>query len=336
MVDNDKIANVAESYNVDESEVEEVYEEKLEQSQEDAGDSVPEKSIRMQAFALTKSEFRSDEATGGNGGGGSGDSKEVNIISLGYNDMGKHEWSSGETYVYGYGIAKPGDEDPHPAVFLLQQADVGDLDAMMDKFGSPLNSLQAEFSVSTSSSIDEERYVLNTVEDTDVAETDSPMSFEERREWVADFLPDVPLTELADNLTATNSDGFTEDFGVDFRRFRGSIVEATIDGDGQWGVYTVQDDSFVDEAELDEEITGEQGYPGVSIWSNPDMMEYGEHSIVDFVGTIERGENGQITMSASTIIPIMSNDIDLNEATLNSSSGSGGSSSNTEAREQSI
>lgn len=329
----DKISAVADTYGVEQSEVKEIFEEKLAAQKESTEDDVDDSTLEMGALVRTKGELREDDATSGSSSSGSGESKEVSIVSLGYNDMGKHTWGNDETYLYGYGVAKPDEEDAHPGVFLLQEANVGDLDAVMDKF-SALNSLSGEFTVS-SRDIGDGRYVFNTTPDTDVREKDANMSFEERRDWVAnEHLPDVGLDSLADSLSNTNSDGYTTDFGVDMKRFRGSIVDATIDSDGQWGVYTVQDDTVVDLSELDDDIQGQARKPGVSIWCNPERMDYGEHSIVDFYGTIERGDNGQITMSASSVVPILSNEIDLAEATLNN--GSGGSSSDTEAREQSI
>lgn len=303
----DRLEQFVEGREIEYEEAEEMYEEELEDVQERATDAIGEEQIQNMAFTQFRGKFNKSQSV-------ERDTEEIDIISLGHS--GIQQWKSGDTLL-AYGIVNRGSEPANKAVFIIDGEDVN-LEEVKNKF-TPMNALEGNFSVNTSDMVSD-LYVCNSASDTEVLESDMDMDREERHQWVNDnhIVGDVELANITDHISMTNDQGYTADWGGDLRRLQGTVIDWFIPDDFSFGVMTVQDSSIVDPLEeLDEEVIGDDAdnsrNPGLTMWCDPSHMDYGEFSVCDFYGTIQRDDNGQITFNCVGIVPIMPNPIDLSQ-----------------------
>lgn len=299
------------------AEAKDIYEEKLEEIREDkTSDAVPEDSFPKFALQRVKSEFsRTDYST-------EGETQSVKVVSVGVG--GRREWSDGDVYIT-YGVAQPEDEPAHFTPFIFDEDHVN-FDEVRQKF-RPMSTLEANVSLAPNKDISD-TYIANSTSSTEVEETDSSMSLEERRQWVNEnHVTDlVKLDSIKDSLSLTGDHSFAANVGADVKRMQASIVDYFVSDDGETGAYVLQDDSIIDPRDLDQEtITADKRSPGLTAWMNDTtMMDYGEDSICDFYGTISAMDSGQIVMNVFGVVPIMANDIDIDPASMTADSSTGG------------
>lgn len=302
-----------------------IYEDKLAEVEERTPDTMGEEQVRSIAVSQVGADVTKDQSVGRSG-------NNVKIVSLGYRgfiQMG----DDNEDVLVTYGVVDPEDQPRQVGVILNEESTGADLYGIQEAF-EPLNVLEAEYSVDVANNL-QDTYVLHATANTEPEVLDSDMSVEERRSWIADkFLDDrATLAEVGQYISKGGRDGYPDLFGADLQRIQGTVVDWHITDDGETGVYTLQDDSIVDPNDYGNEITGgdDNGRtPGLTAWTDPSLMEYGENSVCDFYGAVSVMNDGQVVMNVVGIAPIMANDLEYDGG------GSSGSSTSDDAEERTI
>jgi hypothetical protein len=131
-------------------------------------------------------------------------------------------------------------------------------------------------------------------------------------------VPEVNIATIADNLSAESrgEDGNMYVVGSDLRRIEADVYDAYKNPDEGYGMYTVGDDTVFDEADFAEsdvfnpDESNENATPGMTCFCDPNQMEYGSESVIEFYGTLTTNENGEVTMNVDGMIPILPTDFD--------------------------
>lgn len=308
-------------------EIEERVEQELDELTGQKESDVEREDLRVYAVSIVKNDIKN--ITGGSGFGG-GETEQLSILTLGYQRKeGDYFVTEGDA-ILGLGVVNPPDDPAGIATFVLDSDHGIDREHVADAF-YPLNTVRGHAAISRVGTRDgvptvkkggNPTYVVNSttkskfnVVDPEEAPDDDPISDlpssrDAKREMLHEhFLPDserVNLQNYAEHVTATNDNGFEAGFGVDIKRFRGTIVDVFDNGDG-FGVMTVTDDTIYDKEDIDEELVSDRmRTPGLQIWGMPpELLEYGENSVVDIYGWIgQEDDTGQYRLNASGIIPI--------------------------------
>jgi len=300
----------------------EVYHNKLELAKERAGEGVGEETLAPAAIQMVRGELVKGSRTGG-------PVEEVNILSIG--QSGVQSWNDGDggkkDVLIAYGVVNPEDDPAGLGVFICDSADGVDVYNWKDKFGT-LDTLTGYFQVDESDELSNV-YVLRTSDDARVeVDEDDDMSMADKRDYLHNFVDDkAEIATIANSLSVTNSDGYAAEFGADVKRMVVTVVDWYA-GDG-FNTYTVLDDSVVDAAELGDDVVSDRGRtPGMTIWCPDEFFKYGNDSQLEIYGTITRGDDGQISMNACGVFPLIP--FDQDEQT------SGDSTTESNVSEQSI
>ena len=309
-----------------EASVDDVYpqfQEKLEVVEQKVMEDAEDRQKVDYAVAMLQSDdIRADRT------GTSGEQMPLDILSIGHRGVWEDHPATDTDTVTAHGIIHGHldgpDEDPRasPAVIMLERPEVDLLEAQ-SKF-SPLNELHGTFEVEEAWDLKGFHRVYST-EDTTLEERDIPdlpSGRDDKNEMLRQMFPDVELSSLAEDgegLSAFDPDsGFTHDWGADIKRFTGTIVDYYVKDDRSWGAYTVMDDSVLPEdIDANDMIVGDsQQTPGLTVHCEPDYhMQYGNNSIVDVYGVVEKeSDTGQITIRAAGIVPIVPMEMDDGDA----------------------
>lgn len=264
---------VADEDNVTLEDVEEWYENKL----EEYGD---EKLARI----TVQSEFNSWVNAGADG--------EVKMITIGAQD---DPFNNGEMFI-GYALCIPEDSPVRLGAVMFDRNDL-DPSPYMGYFYEPYTPIKGEFDIRDAQKpVGSNAYTLNAVTSTTVEEFDAEKDLDERKEMVHDFVPEAKIASIGESLSLTNDRGFAAGFGVDLRVITDAYVhEARVGDNGARLV--LQDDSFVDARDLGKNVRGEDGDAGLNAFIDPELVDFDEGSILNVYGSITPNQDGKVTMS---------------------------------------
>lgn len=240
------------------------------------------------------------------------DSEQTKIVTLGsrgFIQMGDDD----EDVLVTYGAVDPADDSkPRQLGVILNEESTGaDLYEIEGTF-EPFNTIEAEYDVDQANDMNN-TYVLHATSDTEPEVLDTDMSEEDTRQYVNNnfFEDQASLAEIGSHISQGGRDGWPDLFGADLKRITGTVVDWFVSEDGETGGYVVQDDSIIDPNDYPDEVVGDKRVPGITCWTDPEIMEYGESSVCDFYGSISTMDDGQVTMNVIGIAPIMANDIEF-------------------------
>lgn len=294
----------------------------VQEAVEDELEGIPEnfEEQRRWNFALkrAKQSYVAEDSLGGGG-------DQATIITIGHGRVSRWQDKQHDDYQEGMnpdnaprkdvlianGVARnESDGSASLATILLDSTNGINLGRAMDLFQEPLNVIEGNFNFSDPQ-VSSEGQVLFSVAGTELTEAENPPEMAQRKKWVHRFVDEVDIASIASapkaTLSLSDSNG-AADFGLDIKRIpEAYVVDYYINNEDDWGVYTVLDDSIVDESELDDtQLVGDnQQVSGLSCWSQPNLMEYDERSICDVYGVVQEGNDGQISMDLRGIDPIV-------------------------------
>lgn len=234
----------------------------------------------------------------------------------GYDDYG--DWSQeqpkkdvliGNAVIYQDGISR--------ALFVIDETNDLDLGRYADLFEPP-TPFKIKTTVNNSETLSDAFRCWST-DDTDVELNGMeyiPEDDEEARmEILRNHIPKTSLSNITEGVSATEMwDGREQvaEFGVDVRRINASVEDFYLnEAEGQ-AVYTIHDDSILDESELEgTPLDSEEGrVRGLTCWCrDTDQLEFGPGSICDFFGIVrqDRRDDGAVSfvMDLRGIYPIL-------------------------------
>jgi len=289
---------VADEDNVTLEEVREWYEDKLQ-----------EYDSEKLAQITVQSEFNSWVNSGADG--------EVRMITIGAQD---DPFNNGNVFI-GYALCIPEDSPVRLGAVMFDRQEM-DPEPYMGYFYEPFQPIKGEFDIRDAQKpVGSNAYTLNAVASTHVEKFEAEKDREERKEMVLDFVPEAEIASIGDHLSLTNDRGFAAGFGVDLRVIRDAYVhEARVGDNGARLV--LQDDSFVDARDLGKDVRGEDGDAGLNAFIDPEMVDFGDGSILDVYGSITPNQDGKVTMSVFGVEAVHKTE---REDTGGSDSGSSGS-----------
>ncbi|UBF23086.1 hypothetical protein HCTV-16_gp103 [Haloarcula virus HCTV-16] len=320
------------------------YQEKLQQAKQNAEDDLSGDAVKSFAVRMVRSSIMRADRTQSSGG----QTFEIPTLALGHGGVrrwGRNNPNTEERDVlFAYGIVNPSDKDVGIGVFIFDETDGIDLGDMRAKF-RPLNELKVWSSLeegdikATGDPDPTPIYVCWSNDQTKAEEgdfEDLPDSKDGKRKVINNQIQDeATLEDLGQHLSVSDSDDFSHE--GDLKRISGYVVDhyqGMSKNDNPFGIYNILDDTVVDPNDLREEITGgDDRNAGLTAWTNPDLMEYGNDSQCDFYGTLTREEDGdskgQVVMNVVGVVPYISMPIDDNYG---NSSGSGSNDDQTETQ----
>lgn len=301
------------------SEAEPALREKIEKIEENAMEEMDDERKVDTAIAMMSGEDLREKRVGS-----SGEPMELDILSIGHrgvwNDWGSDDVDTVMSHAIIHGPLGEGGQEKAAKAILFNGKDEMDLMDVQDKFHA-LNELSATYEVEEAWNVDG-IYRCYATDQTELTETDIP-DLPDGRDAKNDLLrrmfPDVELADLAEGMQGLSSfdpeSGYTNDFGADIKRFRGTVVDYYIPDDRRFGLYTLMDDSVVPEDIEDTRIVDDGGnsnsVPGLTVWAEPDYhIRYGNQSVLDVYGVISTNNDGQVTMDAAGVVPIVPMEMD--------------------------
>lgn len=319
------IESAAEVADMEVSEVEERVEAKLEDLKSHQASEISETALRKHAASIVKNDLLNISS----GGFGGGESTELPVLALGYQQKEGDYFVTDGDAVVALGIVNP-PEDPAGLCIFLLDADHGvDVDHATSVF-RPLNTVRAFVSFRQVGSRDGEpklrkggspTYLANSTSSSKFEEVDPgsvsssdpiselPDGREDKREMIhRHFITEddaVNLQTYAEHSTATNSNGYELAFGIDIKRFRGEVVDV-YSNDSGFGTMTLMDDTVFSEDDVPDELVSDQmRTPGIQVLMDPGLLQYGENSVLDVYGFVEQTDEGQYRMQGFGIVPIV-------------------------------
>lgn len=224
---------------------------------------------------------------------------EVRMVTIGGQD---DPFNNGGVFA-GYALCIPEDSPVRLGAVMFDRDDV-DPGPFMRYFYEPFSTVKGEFDIRDSQKpVGSNAYRLNAVPGTDLEEFEPEKNREERKDMVADFVPEAVIADIGDHLSLTNDRGFAAGFGVDLRVIRDAYVHEARVGDNGARLI-LQDDSFVDARDLGKDVRGEEGDAGLNAFVDPELVDFGAGSILDVYGSIAPNQDGKVTMSVYGIDPV--------------------------------
>lgn len=267
--------------------------------------------------------------------GGSGEPTDLKILSIGHRgvfpDWGEKDVDTVMSHAIIRGPFGEGGEVKASKAILFNRKSEMDLLGVQQKYHA-LNEMEARYEVEEAWDLDGFMRCYS-MDETQLVETDLddlPSDRDAKNEMLRKMFPDVALADLAESGAGMSSydpdSGFTRDWGVDIKRFTGTVADYYVPDDRSWGRYTLMDDSVTPEDIEDHEValpSGEdapivgdsQNVPGLTVYCQPDYhMNYGQNSVLDVYGVVETNNNGQLVMRAAGVVPIIPTDMDDGES----------------------
>jgi hypothetical protein len=291
----------------------ELYEEKAEEVSEKAPGSLSDERKDSYAMSAVNGEISQDERTFT-----SGEEEELEILALGHRGV-QEEWGQDDVdMLKSYGITRY-DNSIKTAVFMNDCTEHLDAHEVKDAFDT-LESLKSVYEVQESDDL-QDVLVCWSSDKTEMV-TDGefdgvPSDREDKLKIIRSVVDDADLANLMDNMSATNPEnGYPYDFGADLRRIDASVVDRYLSDDKSTATYTLIDDSVVTE-ELKDSVymdDDSQGAAGMTVWADASHMGYGIDSYCEFIGVVDEGSNGNITMNLVGVIPIIPEPVEQEES----------------------
>lgn len=334
------IETVASKADMPVSKVEQRVEDELAKLQDNLAADIGEDELRSHAVSIVKNDLLHITSSGFGGG----EAEELSVLALGYQRKESNYFVTDGDALVALGITNPrGKDDPGLSIFLLDENHGVDLDHTSATF-QPLNTIRAVANRRAVGEIDGEpeitkggkpTYLMNSTrsskfEEVNPEEADDsdplselPSDLEAKRDLINEhFITDedvVTLQNYPEHETRKRGD-YEVAFGIDIKRFRGEVVDVYSNDNG-FGVMTMMDNTVFDQDDVPEELVSDKmRTPGLQIFGMPpELLQYGERSMLDVYGFIEQTDEGQYRMQGFGIIPIVAFDRD--------ESGKGGTSS---------
>jgi len=320
-----ELEEVSDEFDKDLSKVKERYQDCLKEAKKHAVQDLDEDDIKRHAVGVTRSTFLDDDRVVSRGG----EVQEIPTLALGHG--GLRRWGRNNSNVeerdmlFAYGIVNPHDNNVGIGVFIFDGSDGVDFDEMKAGY-RPLNELKVWATLeegdvkATGDPEPTPVYMCWSTGKTKAEEgdfDDLPDTKEGKRKIINNQIQDAATLEnIGNHLSVTDSDDFSHE--GDLKRISGYVVDHYQDesqNGNPYGIYNILDDTVVDPNDLRKEITGDDDRSaGLTAWTQPDLMEFGNNSQCDFYGTITRedsGDNkGQLQMNVVGIVPYISMPID--------------------------
>lgn len=325
-----ELQEIADEEGVDVETIRSEYEDQLEEVKEKAASIVAEEELEGLAIGQLRSKFLQRDRVGGGG-------DKMEILAIGH--TGEQKWSNGDggkkRVVKSYGVVNPETGPPGIAVFINDETTGVDLGEVMEKF-QPLNTMVGWYRRSQSDTLSN-TYICNSTDKTRLELQDVngiPDDDAEKRQLLHKLSDGVEISNVPNQTSVTNDQGYPADFGADLKRLRGQVTNRYVNKEKGFGIYKVMDRSVVSREDLEGlSVMGDSDrVPGLSVWCNPDEMIYGEDSEIEIYGQIRvvtNGANeGQIVMDAYGIIPLIERPVQEDDA----SSGSTSTNDNVEEK----
>lgn len=300
----------------------ELYEDEFEKAQE----RVSVESVDVDEMARRTAVGAVRKAVNVTTGVFGGEVEELPVLALGYSmeREGNYFVTDGRAIV-ALGIVNPPEDPAGIATFIVDSDDGVDLTLAKETF-EPLNTARVWMTRMQTDQIDSKGgnpvYVCNSTDKTklesvspDSVDDDDPIAQlpagkEAKRDMIhAHFITEedhVDLQTVPEHLSIENDNGYEAAFGADVKRFRGQIIDVYSDHEQGFGTMTLLDDTVTSPDEVSEEILGDdQRTPGLQVMIHPEHCDYGENSIVDVYGYIQRTDDGQARMQGFGVIPIV-------------------------------
>lgn len=288
--------------------LQEEYDEALAEVKERVPETMGDAQVQSLALGQVRSDVTAENSIPRN-------SEQTRIVTLGYRgfiQMGEDN----EDVLITYGIVDPADDDKprRPGVILNEESSGADLYDIKEKFLEFGRTVEADYDVEESNNVSN-TYILHATDETEPEVLDTEMSVEETRQWINDnfFEEAAKLADVGSHISQGGREGYPDMFGADIKRLQGTVADWFISQDGDTGGYVLQDDSIIDPNDYPEKIVGDKRVPGITCWTDPELMEYGDNSVCDFYGSISVMNDGQVVMNVFGIAPIMANDIEFDD-----------------------
>mgnify|MGYP006266870085 CR=1 FL=1 len=323
----EQLQKIADDTGKDLDELKNRYQNKLKEAKDNAEDDLDDAAIESFAVRMVRSEIMRQDRTSSR----SGEVKETPVLALGHGGTRRWGRNNPDTeerdVLFAYGIVNPPEKPVGISVFIFDETDGVDLGDMRAKF-RPLNELKVWSTLemgdvkATGDPDPTPTYVGWSTDQTKAEEgdfDDLPSSKEGKRKVINSQIQDTAtLSNLGSHLSVGDSDDFSHE--ADLKRIEGYVVDhyqGTSKNGNPFGIYNLLDDTIVDPNDLSEEITGgDDRNAGLTAWTQPDLMEFGNDSQCDFYGTITRSDDGdnkgQVQMNVVGIVPYISMPIDDN------------------------
>lgn len=258
--------------------------------------------------------------------------EDIPILAIGYNGprpMG------GSRVLFGYGLANPSEagvvytddeEDSDPpglSVFVCDEDDM-DVEKAQNCF-QPLNTLKGTFTRARPNKVRSKggnvTYRMDSTLESDVEEVEIdslPSTLESKRKGINEMYldedDDVFTLETASQHMSIRDGGYTADYGLDIKRIRGYVVDVyrkfgdpDDPEDSSFGVYTIADNTVANVEDLkDAGLDGgnEQGAIGLTVWMEPELVQYDVDSYVDVYGALRYNDDHNIVMDGYGMVPV--------------------------------
>lgn len=249
--------------------------------------------------------------------------EELPILTMGFQYRKAESFYTDQDAVVGLGIVNPSDDPAGLASFVIEEADGLDMDYIQEIF-QPLNTIVGDVQRRRIGTFDNESHFEKGGSPTyhittgpkstfrDEGEFDAiPEDREEKRDLInGHFITEegddvVTIQNYAEHERVENASGYPLSNGIDVKRIRGEVANV-YEGDG-FGIMVVTDDTVFNESDVpDDLISEEQRTPGLQVFMDPPLLQYGEGSWLDVYGYVEQSrKTGQWQMSAFGAIPII-------------------------------
>jgi hypothetical protein len=153
-----------------------------------------------------------------------------------------------------------------------------------------------------------------SVSDSDDTEFDvtRPDDRSELVEEIRGHVPETNIAQIADDITAKSrgEDGNMYNVSSDIRRIRATVYDGYKNPDTGTGIYTLRDDTVFDDDDVvdsgvfNPDNANENATPGLTCFFDPNKMEWGSESIIEFYGTVTKNDDGIIQMGADGAVPV--------------------------------
>ena len=184
---------------------------------------------------------------------------------------------------------------------------------MYEAFDQVANVLTGNFAVSEG---DLEGHVeVSDSDDTDF-EVIRPDDRSEIYEEIREYVPETSIASISEDLTAQtrDEDGDVYPVSSDIRRIEADVYDGYKNPDSGTGIYTLRDNTVFDDEDVaesdvfDPENANDNATPGLTCFFDPNKMEWGTGSVVEFFGTVTKNDDGIVNMGADGAIPILPNE----------------------------
>lgn len=125
-------------------------------------------------------------------------------------------------------------------------------------------------------------------------------------------VPETNIADIADDTTAKSrgENGNMYNVSSDIRRIEATIYDGYKNPDSGTGIYTLRDDTVFDDEDVVEsgvfnpDESNENATPGLTCFFDPNKMEWGSGSIIEFYGKVTKNDDGIIQMGADGAVEV--------------------------------